>query len=218
MTTAFITRMHYEDDELFQWRYWYYRTFTLPSIQKQSPPFDIWVWCEPKHSELFTQLGVKVFHVPNWEEMQTGHQSERRHGMHIDFVPFSAVQGMPRYDLQISIDSDDVLMRPDFLGAMSHFLKPGERTHVSFNWRFFDASSLRFFKCPHKYGVNNGTAIFALWQPRDADNYVFACSDSHNRIGQKMDNRKFVADDSYCAVSIHPFNDSTRITKRIPCE
>jgi hypothetical protein len=218
MTAAFLTRLHYPPGSRAEWRMAYFEAMTLPRLRPHGIDVCLWVddwqrpWCE--------RIGCKPFTVrPEFQgHIKPGYEAKAK-SYHVDFVPWSAVVGLPRYELQIAIDSDELLMprtRPGLLERLRRELNsapPGETCHVSFQHEMFDVQECRLYRSQYRYSIEKGSPLYALWQPEGTEPYVFAYDDSHQRIGQQMQHRRFIADDgsnAWVAASVHEYNASTK--------
>lgn len=229
-STAVIIRFHFEEDpksryyaspQQFEWRFGFFASMCLPRIRRQSGDFDICVWCEPHHKERFELLGCKTFGVKDeyrgW--IKPGHEGKDQY--HVDFIPWEAVVGLDKYDLQIAIDSDELLLRDDSFDVIRETFKKCPGTgHVSFQSVLFDVPSCQLYVSGYRYAVDKGSPYYALWQPGVPDErYVFLYDESHFKIGDKMDRKYFIADDkeqAHIAASVHDWNASTRLNSAIP--
>jgi len=218
MTTAFLIRLHYPPGPQADWRLAYFETQCLPRILQQSGEFDVCVWCEPHHWSRVAAMGCKPFRMrpefDGWVKPGYEHKTDR---YHVDFHPWSHVAYLPRYDLQIAIDSDELLLREDTLDRLRTELlsvPDGETAHISFQHEMFDVDRLELCRSQFRYSEDKGSPFYALWQPGVAESeYVFCYDDSHQQIGQQMKHRRFVSDDgdrAYVAASVHGFNASTK--------
>ncbi len=124
---CFITRLLYniEDSELFRWRLDYYRDAVLPRLLKDDRA-DIAVWCYPHHEDIIRSLSPRI---------QT---------FQVDFTPFinkgkywlsladwDKVHGLPAYEIQIGLDSDDFVL-PRFLDRLFSVANGEKPLHISF--------------------------------------------------------------------------------------
>lgn len=220
-----VFRMHYrEDDPKFDWRFTYFKTMVLPRLLEQNNQnFDIAVRCNPVHNELFLALSdrIKVFTTkPEWEgHIKEGYEEKVRRGYWVDFVPWEAVVGLNKYDIQTSIDTDDLILRKDFIDEVEkrlHSASEGgnKSVHISFQPEMFFLPAMQLYNCPIRYDARKGSPFFSIYQP-DKENYVYIGDDSHLIIGQQMDKQIFAekARPLFCAFSIHDKNESTFLYK-----
>jgi hypothetical protein len=237
-SAAVIIRFHYDVDdpsskysaseEQFEWRFGYFVSMCLPRIRRQAgPPVDVWVWCEPGHRERFERLGCKTFTVkPSWKGwLKPGHEGKdgklsiagRDSKLHIDFVPWEAVEGLPQYDLQIAIDSDELLLRTDtFHLIKEHFTCLEKTAHLSFQHVMFDVVGCQLYSSHFRYTTKKGSPFYALWQPNvPPEKFVFVYDNSHQVIWKQMHHTFLASSDlqeSHVAASVHPWNSSTRLS------
>lgn len=220
MLTIFLTRLHYPPGPRAEWRMAYFAAMCLPRIREAAPDVDVYLrvqewqrpWCE--------SIGCKPWTVrPEFENWIKPGYAEKATRYHVDFVPWGGVVGVPRAELQIAIDSDELLMprtRPGLLERLRRELAsapPGESCHVSFQHEMFDVRECRLYRSQYRYSTEKGSPFYALWQPNPEEPYVFAYDDSHQRIGQQMRHRRFIADDgpnAWVAASVHSHNASTK--------
>lgn len=214
-TAAFIVRLHYPEGEQANWRMAYFEAMVLPRIRAQRGFTGVvCVWCDDWQRQRIEAMGCVPFGVRDefkgWIKPGYEHKAGR---YHVDFVPWRAVVGMPRFDLQIAIDSDELLLRDDTLERIRAEVQGETTAHVSFQHELYDVERLELCTSRHRYSATVGSAFYALWQPRVSDeDYVFAYDDSHLKIGQQMQRRLFVPEsgkDAYVAASVHKHNAST---------
>src|SRR5690554_1734409 len=204
-TAAFITRLHYPRNHPdWQWRLKYYSDRVLPSILNQTDQdFDIWVWCEPHHVSEVKGLHrrIRTFWAP--------YQAKGEKYL-ADQVQYDQTVGLPKYKLQIGIDSDDFISKKLLQKARS-ICKGEQSTVVSFQPVLFDVKTKRCFYMKRRYGPNFGSAVFAFYQP-NLDNYQFAYTVGHRSL-PKLAEKVVVVPEGYAFVSIHDRNYSTRLHK-----
>jgi hypothetical protein len=212
MRIGFITRFHYEEnDPRFAWRFAYYKDTVLPRVLAQQGEFDIAIRCNPAHDEIFKALSprIRVFHVKG-EAARYKVTSGRRY--FFDFVPWSDVIDLPRYDLQLGLDSDD-LIESNYLEWVLKTLRgmpTHETTHISFQPELLDVKTGKIHRMPQKYSSTKGSAFFALYHPPRTEPYRFAYEESHLTIGRHFTN-KIVMPEGICFASCHDINESTHI-------
>ena len=213
MTKAFIIRFHYEkDDPRFEWRYKYFINEVLPRIKAQTEQdFDICIRCNSWHKELFESLGLKTFHVEN--EVVSYKQGPRLKYFH-DFVPFERTVGLDKYDVQMGLDSDD-LIEPGYVETLMNAIRkqvkqtPDKTIHVCFQPKTVNIrDGKRIVKPMLKYTPTRGSAFMGLYQPDKGDNYKFVYCESHMTLWKHSDT-SIVLPDGYCYATIHDINEST---------
>jgi hypothetical protein len=215
MTHAIILRMHYEkDDPRFAWRLAYFRAMCLPRILAQtSQNFDIWVRCNPWHTDEIKALHPRInaFQVRN--EVVKYKENGRARYFH-DFVPWSDVVGMPQHDIQSGLDTDD-LIAENYIEKVENevekhmSLNPGVPLHLSFQPQTFNTKTLAIRPMKRYLPHVRGSAFFSIYQPdKSLGKYKFAYEISHISLG-KVFPYSFVIPSGYCWASIHDLNEST---------
>lgn len=208
MTTAFIIRFHYEEnDPRFAWRFHYFKEEVLPRIFAQGTDFDIAIRCNPAHDQLFLDLSsrIRVFHVRD-------ERAKYRPGTRFffDFVPWSDVLDLPEYELQIGLDSDD-LIEPGYLEEIRGAIVPNKTMHLCFQPELLDVKTKKIHRMPQRYDARRGSAFFAIYQPEGTRPYRFAYEESHLTIGRLFDIRLISGKENFCFASCHDLNESTHI-------
>ncbi|MDD5469311.1 MAG: hypothetical protein PHO92_00710 [Candidatus Peribacteraceae bacterium] len=213
-----VIRFHFpENHPNFMWRFQYFAAVTLPAIRRQSfKDFDLAIWCNSWHENLFKSLDQSIitFGINGYylDYAKLKNFSKIVRGLHVDHVPWGAVRGLGKYEIQTAIDSDDLMIDTFYLEKTREVLVGSGTAHVCFAPLIFDLATLRTYTCRLQYSTERGSAFYSLYQPEDRwGNYVFAYEDSHLRIGQMMDRRIFVSDNRYVAVTCHDKNDSTNL-------
>lgn len=212
MTKAFIIRFHYaKDDPRFTWRFEYFKSKVLPRIHDQTiKDFDICIRCNPWHDELFKNLGLKIFHID--EEVVRYKGSGRKKYFH-DFVLFERCIGLEKYDLQMGLDSDD-LIEPNYVERFIQEIEnikekfPMKTIHLCFQPQSINIrNGQRKIGEFHEYTPMKGSAFMALYQPKK-ENYKFIYCESHMTLWKHADFSK-VLPRGYCYATIHDINEST---------
>lgn len=213
MTKAFIIRMHYPaGDTRFAWRLAYFYSMVLPRLLAQTDKdFDIWVRCRAEDDGVIRSLHprLQTFHVKDEAEKHVG-----KHGKQYftDFVPWERVEGLPKYDIQMGLDSDD-LISPDYVARIEAEVGryamnfPDRSFHVSFQQGVFDLKKLRTGQIGVGYSPQRGSAFFALYQP-NKNKYIFAYQDSHLRLWKYVSN-SVTLEEGHCWATAHDLNEST---------
>lgn len=207
--TAVITRFHYpENDQGFKWRFEYYRDVTLPALLAQTDQdFDIWIWCETWHFNTFRELHprINVFNV-DYEYRRTG-----KHGQYFqDASPWAKVHGLPYYELQIALDSDDLLEPAAIETIKGAAFRCSQRTCISVQPLKLDIKTGKRYQM-RGYPGHRASPCYAIYQPTTlTDNFMFLYHDSHMKIAAYCDNKIDLAE-GLVLMSIHDLNDSTEI-------
>lgn len=207
---GFIIRFHYEkEDPRFEWRLKYFISDVLPRIRKQSViNFDICIRCNEWHREIFEKLRLKTFKVVDEYVAYKGNVTNTKKFFY-DFISWDRVVGLDKYDIQVGLDSDDLIEKKYLEKALEKIEKydNGKKSiHICFQPKFYylkDKTSRPF----PKYTENVGSAFMVLYQP-DKENYRFIYEESHLSIIKKAD-IKVVMPVGDCMATCHEFNEST---------
>lgn len=217
MKTAFIIRFHYEEnDPRFAWRFAYFRDSVLPRILANGDDFDIAIRCNPAHDQIFKDLSprIRVFHV------RDEYADYKRGRFFFDFVPWDRVIDLPRYELQIGLDSDDLIDPDQYVMLLRMHTqiaieRDGDRPyHLFFQPELLDVKTGEIHTMPQRYTPGGrGSAFFAIYQPAGSEPYRFAYEESHLTIGKRFADSFLIesADGPMCFASCHHLNESTHI-------
>jgi hypothetical protein len=199
---SFITRFHYlETSNEFLWRFDYYKNNVLPRILNQTnTDFDIWIWCEKKHDEMFKSLSNKI-------NTFSATYLKRDSKYFIDYTTWNEVKGLPKYNIQIGLDSDD-LIEPTFVEKVKELSIGNKTIFISFQPMKLDIKNNKKYLMD-KYTTKRGSPIFAFYQP-DLTDFKFAYHTSHLLMPNIVD-KVILIQEGYCYMSIHNLNDSTKI-------
>jgi hypothetical protein len=222
---AVIIRLDYPTDSpKFEWRLAFFQAMVLPRLLGQNrDDFDIAVRCNPAHAKRIAGLSprIRTFGVkPRWRGwVKPGYESKIKSAggrYHVDFVPWEAVVGLPRYEIQTAIDSDDLILTFDFIDRIEQALADvpkGKTAHLCFQPFIFHVPALRTYRCPILYSATKGSAFYSIYQPgAPARGFVFAYDDSHLVIGRQFQRRLFIDDrEPIVAFSVHDANESTHL-------
>lgn len=198
--TALIQRLHYpEGSKEFDWRFRFWKDNVLPYIKNQTDKnFDHWVWCEKHHEHLFHELGVNTF--------QVNHKTTFGRNIH-DYTEYSNVENLPKYPIQISIDSDD---RPSKeIVEKVRSLATGDSPKL-ISFQPVKVNKGRRYRMKNYQKLNRCSAIFAMYQP-SLDNYRWAYYRSHYRMPNDEYWETIHIGEGYADVFIHGHNHSTHI-------
>ena len=223
MRTAFIIRMDYpNEDKKWPWRLAYFQSMVLPRLLGQTDQdFDICIRATGVHAHDLQELSpkIKTFGVkPEKQSWIKPGYEEKAKRYFVDFVDYEDTIGLDKYEIQIGIDSDDLLIRKDFVERVKkECIGKNYSIHLSFQPYMFDVATLRTYRCMLRYSGTKGSPFFALYQPtaqkmKIPGEYVFAYSDSHLKLYLYMKNTKTI-EEGYCAFSIHGMNESTYLYK-----
>lgn len=204
-----IIRFHYKhDDPRFAWRFAYFQSMVLPRLLEQTDKrFDIAIWCNPWHASLFRGLSkrIQTFNV----KTEVTYKSLGGKKYFVDFAPWSAVEGLMKYDIQTGVDSDD-LVGPHFIETIHDFVKEnGDKRslHISFQPRIFDARTLTTRPIGTTYTPRKGSAFMSLYQPKKKK-YHFIYEDSHLRLWRLADH-SITVPEGHAWATVHGINEST---------
>lgn len=205
MKLAVITRIHYKaDDPRFPKRVEMYKKYTLASLLNQTDQdFDILVWCEPHHDELFLNLSdrIKVFHA----DTEVRYKSNK---YFVDYTPFSKVYGMDKYEAQLGLDSDDEI-KPTAIEEIKKHLK-GERKAISLQPIKRDTETGKTYKMFEYKLRGKLSPVFCLYQPDEP--YIFAYEYGHfSEMPNQFKNKVYLYD--LAIMNIHGENESTEIER-----
>lgn len=213
MTHAFIIRMHYpQGDPRFAWRLSYFYSMVLPRLLSQTDQnFDIWIRCRVEDAALIQSLHPRLhtFFVENEAENHVGKWGKQ---YFMDFVPWASVRGLPQYDIQSGLDSDDLIAR-DYVERVNievgqyALAFPNRSLHISFQPGIFDLKKLQTGPIGVGYSPRRGSAFFSLYQPNKAK-YIFAYEDSHLRLWKYVD-KSVTLEAGHCWATAHDLNEST---------
>jgi hypothetical protein len=212
---AFVIRFHYpEHDPRFEWRIAYFQSLVLPRILGQTDQdFDIAIWCNPWHRSRVEALSrrIRVFGVTaESEDFVRPEDRERARKFHIDFKYWKDIVGLPEYEIQIGLDSDD-LIRSDYLERIRKEFDrwPDGSAHICFQPLVFNIDNLTQYDYKPRYTTENGSPFFAIRQ-RDTSSYIFAYEYSHLQL-PRLFAQTAVVEPGYCWFTIHGANASTRL-------
>jgi glycosyltransferase involved in cell wall biosynthesis len=223
VTHAVVVRFAYPESyprDKLEWRFSYFRSMVLPRLLSQrNQRFVIAVRTAVEFAQRFRELSERIvtFCVkPGFENwIPSGYDprefAEKRERHHVDFVPWEAIDGLEQYDIQTSVDSDDLILRNDFIDRIEQecWRRPDESAHVQFQPCLFDVQSLAFYESRGQYNSENGSPVYSIYQPKKSE-FVYVGQDSHLRIG-KLTRRSVVVDLGYVAMSTHSSNASTHL-------
>lgn len=207
-SAALIIRFHYNvKDPRFEWRFRYFESTVLPKIEAQSySEFDICVRCNPLHADRFRRLTPRIlpFHVKN-ETVRYKRQGNKRY--FYDFAPWSAVQGLKRYDVQLGLDSDDLISSSYVHKVMTLANLYQDTLHISFQPEIYRLASKKVESIGFRYDAQRGSAFMALSQP-DKSNYRFIYERSHLTLGS-LARYSILLPKGDCWATVHHINEST---------
>jgi hypothetical protein len=206
MDAGFIIRFHYhkKDPRFFQ-RYMFFKSKVLPRIKEQTyKDFDVYVWCNPLHDELFQKLGCNTFHAPDKRRYNVS-------GYYHDFIRYEETEGLPKLEVQMGLDSDDFIKQNYVKIIMDsvqlHKKNNSEKSlHICFQPQLFAIKNKRI-TAMRRYSARKGSAFMALYQPENKK-YRFIYSESHVSIIRRADCSKHIPE-GYCYAVKHDINETT---------
>lgn len=205
---AVIIRFHYqENDPRFEWRFAYFKAMVLPRILNQSVShFDIAIWCNEWHEERFEKLSNRIV------TFRTKEDPTRRKGIYfVDFAPWNEVRGIPKYEIQSGLDSDD-LITPDYIETIEKTIAEksgGKPMHLSFQPLIFSTQKLGTQSIGITYHPKKGSAFFSIYQPAGTEPYRFAYENSHLKLW-KFFPKSITLPKGKCWATAHNLNESTK--------
>jgi len=205
MRLAVVTRCHYkEDDPRFPQRVDMYKKYTLNSLLNQTDQdFDILVWCEPHHDDLFKSLSdrIKIIHA----DTEVRYKSNK---FFVDYTPFSKVYGMEKYEAQLGLDSDDEI-KPTAIEEVKKHLKGGRKA-ISLQPVKRDVKTGKMYKMVDYKSKGKLSPIFCLYQPDEP--YLFAYEYGHfSEMPNQFKDKVYLYNLSI--MNIHNMNESTEIER-----
>jgi hypothetical protein len=222
MKHAIIIRFHYpKDHPKFEWRFAYFQAIVLPALLRQdNKNFDICIWCNEWHKERIQKLSprIKTFGInPEAEgKIKTGYEQKAKI-FHVDFVDWENVIGLEKYDIQTAVDSDDIILRKDFIDRIEKECQTAKGSlHLSFQPYMFHVPTLTTYTCPVPYKMSYGSPFYSIYQP-NKEKFIFVYHDSHLKMSKYMKESRII-EVGYCTFSVHAKNESTylyRAAKKI---
>lgn len=203
---AAIIRFSYPatvDPAEWRWRFERFRRVTLPALRAQTVPLDVWVWVDERHRDEVAALDVHTFSVdePPYEKRRYIFSS----------FPWSAVHGLPKYALQLSLGSDDVVA-PTFLAAAELALE-GKATPAIATpqpWKY-DVKRHRAYRMGYRYHEGKPSPFLVIKQPVESMPFLWPWAAGHMSIAP-LAASVTVMPEGYAALAVHGWNDSTTIT------
>lgn len=222
MKTAFIIRMHFKkDDPRWPWRFAYFRSIVLPLLLNQrDDDFDICIRVNKHHAKEVQALSdrIKIFDAKPSKQgyIKPGYEQKVKNGYFVDFLDYEDLVGLEKYEIQIGIDTDDLILRDDLIIRCQYEFcsNPDKTQHISFQPHIFHTPTMSFYECPIKYGVQRGSPIYALYQPLDSEHYIYAYEDSHLKLPQMVERASRI-EEGFCAYSVHGYNTSTEMYRNL---
>ncbi len=196
--------MLYKEDEPFLDRLKIYKNYVLPALKNQDRlDFDIAVLCNKKHSSYIEGLGLIPFYSDTFGDT-TGKYYRHR-------IPYEKTYGLGKYDIQTSIDSDDVpgrkyvsLMRDVIDEEVSAGFTGKLHVHYQPEKMRVDTGEVSGFN--KTYTKNFGSAFYSIYQ--DNEPYIGVGHTGHSKMGRLCD-KSIKLPTGHCWALIHNKNHST---------
>jgi hypothetical protein len=210
MKVGVIMRFHYnKDDTRFNWRFNHFKKEVLPRLKNQTyKNFDICIGVNDWQIPLFKNLGVKTF-TADWNIRYKVNKNNPNKKYFHDFISFEELKGLDKYDIQIGLDSDD-LVEPKYVEIIKkevegHIKKnPDKSLHLCYQPQLIRDGEKSSMK---QYGIKRGSAFMGLYIPKNKE-YYFIYSNSHIEMPLKADCFKLLPE-GYCYALAHELNEST---------
>lgn len=205
---AMFIRMCYPSlvSEEARWRFDYFEHEVLPRILDQTNRrFDLWIWTNPKHSDEVRGMSDKI----QTFTVKTGLSPLASR------IPWESVVGVPRYRVQLRLDSDDLIARDYVAVALSATISLHERRSIVFfqPWKY-ELSSGNVYAFRRPYTPERISPFVALQQPLKARSYRWVYGRGHLRLGKYATKTKRIV--GHCWMTVHQYNDSTTIRPKDP--
>lgn len=206
-TAAMLIRLAYApsyDEAARAWRFAYFREHVLPRILHQrGADFDLWIWVNPAHRAEVEAMDprIRTFTVRRALPLESR-------------IPWADVRELPRYAVQIRLDSDD-LIGPRFVSTALQTLRtmPAPRALVFFDPWKLDIATGRIYLHHREYRRHRASAFLALRQPGDAEPYLWVYGIGHTRMHRQADAVRGIGL-GHAWMSVHGLNDTTALHRK----
>ena len=197
--------MLYRNKKDFLERFELYKETALFSLRNQkSKNFDIGIKCNPKHADIIKKEFPNIITF-----YQEGFGKRNKDGYYTDFVPWEKIRGLEKYDIQTSLDSDDMVSE-DFIKIIEDNIKEKKHSvHIHFQPVLIDNVTNEIVRMKTRYSSKKGSAFYSLYQPED---YIFIGHDSHLKMPQYA-KETILIDEGEVLIVIHDKNDSSNMNK-----
>ncbi len=202
--------MHYEEkDTRFERRLKLFKDEVLPRIWAQTDRgFDVCVRCNPAHDEIITNLGCKPFHIIN-EYADYVLSESGLNKYFYDFVKWEDCLDLKQYDIQMGLDSDD-LIAPRYVEKIkTECVKSDKSLHIHFQPEEFLLKTRKVVRHVERFPKwgKDGSAFNALYYP---DKSVYHhCYETSHRMLYTLAERSVLIPSGYCWITIHDQNESS---------
>jgi hypothetical protein len=208
---AFLIRLCYDEtksDEEVDWRFSFFEHEVLPRIRAQieCPKFDVWVWIHPRHKKRVEAMGVHTFTVPGATRLEGTHQ-------------LGTVRGLPRFGVQVRLDSDDLIVPLYLNRALQELDKIDRRQRglVQFQPMKVQLDTGKTYMCypgsgRGHYGPRKISAFCVLRQPMNMGlRYSWVYGVGHTELWRYADRVAMISETGWCYATCHRYNDSTQV-------
>lgn len=198
---AVIIRLHYSpDNPIIPWRFAFFRSMVLPRILNQTNrDFDLWIVCHPEHLNQIRDfdLNINICCTPEFPH-------------NIGSVKKNFNDIMPHYEIQTSMDSDDLVSLMYIARIKEEVNKtPNEKIVISFQPYKLDLLTMKRYKMWERYGPIKCSMFHSLYQP-DLKDYDSILNFDHSFISDYIKNIVTIPE-GYCDMTIHNSNWMTAL-------
>lgn len=204
LSHCITTRFYYpeEREKDFQTRLAIFKAMTLPRFKLNK--VDILVKCHERHNDIFKELGCIPVNVKKGKEGGINPS-----GFYTDYIDYKDLINCPKYDIQSSVDSDD-LISPKYCDIVKHeVFKAGldKSVYVQFQPMIFNAENLSIKRTKTLYNEQRGSAFYSLYQPNKED-YIFIGKKGHFFFSSLAQKKCFI-NEGHCWIGLFGDNDSS---------
>lgn len=206
---ALIIRMCYRDlvSDAARWRFDFFEHEVLPRILDQTTNrFDIWVWTNPAHAEEVESMSQHITTFTVKTELSPL----------MSRIPWQSVVGVPRYPVQLRLDSDD-LIGPRYVEIALASLRSlhKARSVVYFQPMKYELSTKSVYAMRKPYTGKRMSAFLALQQPTTPKHYNWVYGIGHTKMARFAEAVLSIPA-GHCWMTVHDFNDTTALHRRDP--
>lgn len=196
-------------DESIAWRFDWFQRQVLPRLfaQEGDIPFDVWVWAHPRHAAEIEAMDPRI------RTFTVNSTPAHLEGTH----PWTQVKGLPRYPIQLRLDSDD-LVAARYVARALEALNSVPRRHRALAhfqpYKVDIETGLTYWCAPGygkgAYGPKKISAFCALRQPTAHPRYSWVYGVGHTELWRFAD-RVVAIEEGHCWAACHSHNDSTEV-------
>lgn len=204
---AIIIRLCYYlpgvDETARAWRFAFFRDHVLPRLFAQDSPVDVWVWVHERHAAEVEAMDprVRTFTV------DLDHPgSVLFDGTTLRGFPWRAVRGLPRYEHQVLMGSDD-LIGPSFVSVARATLAHYPRALATVQPLMLDWPTGRLFEMP---AWRRPSPFVVLRQPIADPRYTWVWSEDHRKLGRLVPKVVYLPA-GQAVMTVHGRNDGTTL-------